>query len=155
MEEAVADPEVVWFTTGAEAAASVLTHDYLCWWYDSRNLQIDRLDLAIVDNGTASCLGEVVLNEWDQSDNSCNYRILIGPRGRGRGLGTEATQLVLWYAFTVLRMHRVSLEVFAFNVRARRVYQKAGFRLHGEQRVDIMSMTILAGEWTALQASQH
>ena len=149
MEEAIADPEVVWFTTGASSASPELTHDFLRRWYGSRNQQVNRLDLAIVDNNTGrGCVGEVVLNEWDQNDNGCNYRVLIGPRGRGRGLGTEATQLVLGYAFTTLGLHRVSLEVFAFNARALRVYQKAGFRLHGERRADIVSMTILAGEWT-------
>lgn len=153
MEEAIADPEVVQFTAGADAgAAPVLTHDYLHRWYTSRNLQVDRLDLAIVDNGTTSCVGEVVLNEWSPDDNSCNYRILIGPRGRGRRLGSEATQLVLRYAFTALGLHRLSLEVLAFNVRARRVYQKAGFRARGARRADIVPMAVLASEWAAQRA---
>lgn len=155
MEEAIADPEVVRFTTGAGTASSPkLTREFLHRWYGSRNQQANRLDLAIVDSETGICVGEVVLNEWDESDNSCNYRILIGPRGRGRGLGTEATQLILGYAFTTLGLHRVSLEVVAFNARALRVYQRTGFRVHGNRPADIVSMSILADEWIVLRASQ-
>jgi RimJ/RimL family protein N-acetyltransferase len=65
---------------------------------------------------------------------SCSFRILLqGPRFFGRGLGTEATRLALDYAFG-LGVHRVELEVYDFNPRARRVYEKAGFRHEGTKR---------------------
>jgi hypothetical protein len=50
-------------------------------WYRSRADQTDRFDLAIVDRETGECVGEVVLNEWEPENASCNFRILIGPRG--------------------------------------------------------------------------
>jgi hypothetical protein len=49
----------------------------------------------------------------------CNFRILIAPRGRDRGLGSEATRLIVGYGFERLHLHRISLEVYAFNPRAR------------------------------------
>ena len=125
-------------------------------WYGTRNDQPDRLDLAVTDKASGECVGEVVLNDWDPGNESCNFRILIGPRGRDRGLGTEATRLIVGYGFERLGLHRISLEVYAFNPRARRAYEKAGFRAEGVLReslryngewIDATVMSILAPEW--------
>ena len=78
------------------------------------------------------------------------------PGGRDRGLGTEATRLIVGYGFERLGLHRISLEVYAFNPRARRAYEKAGFRPEGVLReslrydgewIDATVMSILAPEW--------
>ncbi|MTE12452.1 GNAT family N-acetyltransferase [Nocardia aurantiaca] len=125
-------------------------------WYATREAQPDRLDLAIVEVATARCVGEAVLNQWDPGNRSCNFRILIGPGGQGRGLGTEATRLIVGYGFETLGLHRISLEVYAFNPRARRSYEKAGFRpegvlreslRYGDRWIDATVMSILAREW--------
>lgn len=163
MAAALADIEVLRLTGSIHSTIEAggresRIDDRLRSWYGSRNTQDDRLDLAIVDNHSATCVGEVVLNDWEPANESCNFRILIGPRGRGRGLGTEATSLILRYAFTVLSLHRVGLEVYAFNPRAQRVYEKAGFKVEGVkrdalkfdgQRVDSIVMSALAPEWTS------
>jgi RimJ/RimL family protein N-acetyltransferase len=92
----------------------------------------------------------------DHSNRSCNFRVLFGPRGRDRGLGTESTRLIVGYGFERLGLHRISLEVYAFNPRARRVYDKVGFVAEGvlrdalrwdDQWVDATVMSILAPEW--------
>jgi RimJ/RimL family protein N-acetyltransferase len=125
-------------------------------WLLSRNDQGDRLDLAVTDKATGECVGEAVLNEWDPGNESCNFRIFLGPRGRDRGLGTEATRLIVGYGFEHLGLHRISLEVYAFNPRARRAYEKAGFRSEGVLReslrydgawIDATVMSMLAAEW--------
>jgi RimJ/RimL family protein N-acetyltransferase len=41
---------------------------------------------------------------------------------------------VLRHAFLELNLHRVELEVFAYNPRAIRCYEKAGFRQEGARR---------------------
>lgn len=113
----------------------------------------DRLVLAIVDVVTQEMVGEVVLNEWDEDNRSCSYRTLIGAEGRGRGLGTEATRLMVEHALTTMGLHRVSLEVYDFNPRARHVYEKVGFQHEGTGReallfdedwVDVHYMAMLA-----------
>ena len=132
-------------------------------WYLTRNGQPDRLDLAVTDRATGACVGEAVLNQWDPGNESCNFRILIGPRGRDRGLGSEATRLIVGYGFEHLRLHRISLEVYAFTPRARRAYEKAGFRAEGLLReslryngawIDATVMSILAPEWPARAPSR-
>jgi RimJ/RimL family protein N-acetyltransferase len=162
MSEALLDPEARILTGSvhdeaqAHAPMSADEEKLAIDWFGSRNDQADRLDLAVVDKATDQCVGEAVLNQWDPGNESCNFRIFIGPRGRGRGLGTEATRLIVGYGFERLHLHRISLEVYAFNPRARRAYEKVGFRTEGVLRetlryngewIDATVMSILAPEW--------
>lgn len=139
MGPVLSDPEVLRLTGTAHssaelAAASPRLDDATRHWYASRAAQHDRLDLAVIDAATGNCVGEVVLNEWEPENRCCNFRILLGPRGRNRGLGSEATRMVLEHAFTATDLYRIGLEVYAFNPRARHVYEAAGFSLEGVRR---------------------
>ncbi|MFF4338729.1 GNAT family N-acetyltransferase [Kitasatospora sp. NPDC001540] len=125
-------------------------------WYTTRNDQTDRLDLIVVDRATGRGVGEVVLNEWDEPNRACNLRIALGPDGRDRGLGTEAVRLLTDHALRALGLNRVSLSVYAFNGRAQRAYEKAGFKVEGVRRqvlrhadewIDDIDMAALAEEW--------
>jgi RimJ/RimL family protein N-acetyltransferase len=156
MAEIIDDPEVRRFTG---APAQEPTPQVLRSWYGSRSEQPDRLDLAVTDRATGELVGEVVLYEWDPAARSCTFRTLIGPRGRGRGLGTEATRLIVGYGFERLGMHRIALEAYGYNARALRVYEKVGFTVEGIRRevefrdgewVDEVLMAILDREWAAL-----
>ncbi|MET8905231.1 GNAT family N-acetyltransferase [Streptomyces sp. NPDC048232] len=155
MWEIVNDPEVVRFTfePGTE-----ITRERLRSWYGVRTADPDRLDLAVTDRATGELVGEVVLYDWDPAARSCTFRTLIGARGRGRGLGSEATRLIVGHAFERVGLHRVQLEVYAHNPRARRVYEKAGFVVEGIRReaalrdgvwVDDVLMAVLDHEWAA------
>ena len=155
MLEVLADGDVLRLT-GSHGTLSPDDVEPMRQWYGSRADHDDRLDLAVVDRATGQYVGEVVLNELDVNNNSCSFRIALGARGQDRGLGTEATRLVLGYAFERVGLHRISLEVYAFNPRARRVYEKVGFRPEGVlrdallwegQRFDAHVMSILAPEW--------
>ncbi|NKY37468.1 GNAT family N-acetyltransferase [Nocardia speluncae] len=123
----------------------------------------DRLVLAVTA-GDNSVLGEVVLNDWDKENRSCGFRTLIGQAGRGRGLGTEATRLIVAYGLQELGLHRITLQVYAFNPRARHVYEKVGFRLEGTGRdalrfdgdwIDVHYMAALATdpEWAVEESA--
>ncbi len=78
---------------------------------------------------------------------------------RARGLGTEAMQLVLDYAFFSLDLNRVELDVFEHNVYAERSYAKCGFVREGVMReayikdgkpINSVLMSVLRHEWAAL-----
>ncbi|GAA1401715.1 GNAT family N-acetyltransferase [Catellatospora coxensis] len=153
---ALVDPEVIRLTGSTADEDEAEQEKILRRWYGTRNAQPDRLDLAVVDRTTDGCVGEVVFNEWNKVSLSCNFRVLLGPSGRDRGLGTEAVRMFLGYGFERLGLHRIELEVFAFNPRARRVYEKVGFVAEGVLRevlrdgdgwVDATVMSILAAEW--------
>ena len=76
-------------------------------WYATRNEQSDRLDLAIVEKATNQVVGEAVFNEYNDIANKANFRILIGPNGRNKGLGSEATALFVDYGFITLGLHKI------------------------------------------------
>jgi RimJ/RimL family protein N-acetyltransferase len=62
-------------------------------------------------------------------------RIRIGDKNAwGGGLGSEATRLLLSYAFDGLNLERVWLRVFATNERAIKMYEKVGFQHEGRLR---------------------
>lgn len=100
-----------------------------------------------------------MLRGLDADNASCWFRIgLVGPEVYGRGYGTEATRLLLGCAFDTVGLHRIELEVYAFNHRARHVYEKLGFRVEGTRREaldwdgarhDAIVMGLLAHEWRA------
>ena len=123
----------------------------------------DRIDYAITCPPDPAFAGEVVLNCIDWGQRSANFRIMLaGPAFCGRGIGTAATRLLLAHAFTALHLHRIELEVFAFNPRAQRSYTKAGFTVEGIRRDalwwdgafhDAVIMSILQPEFLARQAA--
>ncbi len=151
------DPETTRLTGSLPSDEPVdpsVTRQRTLAWLGSRADQHDRADWAIVRNADQRFVGEVVLNEFDRHSESASLRIALGPSANfGHGYGTEATRLAVDYAFDVIGLHRVGLEVFDFNPRARRVYEKCGFRVEGVLRdalrwddawVDAIVMSIVA-----------
>ena len=65
------------------------------------------------------------------------FGIFLGDR-HGRGLGTEATRLVLDWGFNMLGLANVLLEVLTDNERAIRAYERAGFRRLGVRRSAVL-----------------
>jgi [ribosomal protein S5]-alanine N-acetyltransferase len=71
----------------------------------------------------------------DADQHGATYTVGLFVAGlRGRGLGREITRLVLAWAFGELGVHRVELEVLAFNHRAINCYLACGFRQEGVRR---------------------
>ncbi|MEG0326887.1 MAG: GNAT family protein [Erysipelothrix sp.] len=101
-------------------------------WYKDIQTASDRLDLAITVDGEV--LGEIVLNEWDPEMNAISFRILMDPSHASMGYGSEAMTLFLNYAFKKFNFNRIELEVYSFNPRARRAYEKVGFVYEGTKR---------------------
>lgn len=94
---------------------------------------------------------------WSQRD--AWLGIGIGEPGFwGKGYGSDALHLALRYAFMELSLERVSLGVLAFNRRAIRSYEKAGFKIEGFERqslhrdgetMDVIYMGLLRQEYLA------
>ena len=163
MADILQEPEVLRLTGSVHSTAEAEAGDkagrldaQTRRWYETRADQTDRLDLAVIAADSGACVGEVVLNEWSPDNDDCKFRILLGPEGRNRGIGSEATRLVVDYAFGRTSINRIELAVYAFNPRARHVYEKAGFLFEGTKRaalkfdgqyVDAEVMSILRSDW--------
>ena len=76
-------------------------------------------------------LGDVGLEVVNWGSRDAFVGIGIGePDYWGKGYGTETMQLILRYAFTELNLNRVTLNVFEYNERAVRSYEKAGNNIY-------------------------
>lgn len=112
-----------------------------------------------------SLIGQIRLDHVDFRDRRASLAIGIEDRGQlGIGLGTEAMALVLSYGFNVLNLHRLSVRVVDYNLRAIRAYQKCGFVVEGREREaafvdgvwhDDVMMAILDREHMAIQRSEE
>ena len=145
--QALQDPEVLRFT----GTHTKFTRESVEDWTAKLLGRDDRADYAIMRDG--AYIGDASLNDLDADNRSISFRIVLVEFGRG--YGTEATRLLLDYAFDVVGVHRVTLEVFDFNTRAQRVYEKCGFVREGVQREalywdgqwhDTIGMAVLAGD---------
>ena len=115
-----------------------------------------RYDFLIFDP-QGSLIGESVINEIDEQARSANFRICIfKSKNCGKGIGSWAIQTTRDFAFCERKLHRLSLDVFSFNIRAKKAYEKAGFRVEGILRdaiwdngvyADDILMSILEEEW--------
>ena len=96
--------------------------------------ETDRL-FTIWERSTWRPIGVSGLNDIELVNGKASFGIVIGEAdARGHGNGTEATRLMLDYAFTVLGLHNVMLTVYPFNPGGVRAYEKAGFRVIGRRR---------------------
>ncbi len=84
---------------------------------------------------------------------------IADPENRGKGLGLDAINAMLDFAFGHLHHHRIWLTTLADNAGAQRAFEKAGFRKEGVvrdhylrsgRRVDSVQMSILRPDWEAI-----
>ncbi len=90
---------------------------------------------TVYERTTWRAVGSAYLTDIDHRHRRAEFGILIGEAAhRGQGYGTEATRLVLDYAFTAIGLHNVMLTCYEFNLVGRRAYEKAGFHEFGRRR---------------------
>lgn len=87
-----------------------------------------------IQNSEGSYLGTVSLKSIDEDNLSAEYAISTRKASQGTGSARRATMDVLSYAFEVLGLERVYLDVKESNYRAIGFYEKVGFVKEGEAR---------------------
>ena len=117
-----------------------------------------RFVICRLDDDTP--VGRADLFDIDRTNGHCSFGIAIGdPELWGRGLGTDAVNAIVDFAFGELRLERVMLDTDADNLRAQAAYAKAGFVVEGRRRHywfgdggygDDVLMALLRDEWQAL-----
>lgn len=98
-------------------------------------------------------VGEIGLGDINWNFGDAFVGIGLGERSDwGKGYGTDAMRVILRYAFMELNLHRVSLNVFEYNPRGIRSYEKCGFVIEGRacgllqrdgRRWDVIYMGVL------------
>ncbi len=100
------------------------------YWASHRNSASSRQ--FAVDDREGVLVGKISLREIDWYARSAVLGISFRPDRLGGGLGTDAMKALLGYYFGPLGMEALFLDVAAHNVRARRCYERCGFRHLGE-----------------------
>jgi RimJ/RimL family protein N-acetyltransferase len=130
-------------------------------WFNRQRGDQDSRIFAILTRAEGKLIGNCGLHNIDRINRHAIFGIFIGDKSYwGKGYGTDATRTLLRHAFEEAGLHRVELQVFSFNPRAMRVYEKVGFRLEGTRKQALFRegtwhdehiMAILCDEWAALQ----
>ncbi len=111
--------------------------------------------VIVLDN---QVIGDIELDHIAWRSGDAELRIRIGRKDLwNQGLGTDAVETILGYAFQRLNLNRIYLRVYAHNKRAIRCYTKSGFRKEGRLNTrfgKILLMRITVSEYLENQEPQ-
>lgn len=119
-------------------------------------LTYSNVSLTVVTKAEGRPIGNVSLRGASPETRACGLGIMIGEKDCwDRGYGTDVMRTICRFGFEMMNLHRIELDVFAENTRARRVYEKVGFVVEGTRRqayyrrgryTDVVLMGLLEGE---------
>ncbi|MCI3919554.1 GNAT family N-acetyltransferase [Paenibacillus sp. TRM 82003] len=140
------------------------TYEQIERYIDGKSRDSSSVLLLIALQSNDELIGDIAIQDIDPTNRNANLRIAINQSEHmGQGLGSEALELMLEYGFGVLNLHRIELNVFAYNERAIRAYEKVGFRREGVQREalyydheyhDSIMMSLLEDEYRAIRGKR-
>ncbi|PEA11813.1 GNAT family N-acetyltransferase [Bacillus thuringiensis] len=118
----------------------------------------NTLAFKVVDEETSDVIGHISLGQIDNINKSARIgKVLVGnTKMRGRSIGKHMMKAVLHIAFDELKLHRVTLGVYDFNISAISCYEKIGFlkegllresKRVGETYWNLWEMSMLEYEW--------
>lgn len=86
--------------------------------------------VGIFDKKNNKHIGNIKLEPIDWKNKKAVFGILIGNKDYwGKGIGTEATKLIVDYAFKDMNLNEIELGVISENKAAIKVYEKVGFKV--------------------------
>ncbi|MCK4524172.1 GNAT family N-acetyltransferase [candidate division WOR-3 bacterium] len=98
------------------------------------NLDKKEITLIIIDKSSDNPAGFIKLDEFSLPNGRAMITIALMPEFQNMGLGREATNLLIKYAFNTLGLRKLCLEVYAFNKNAVKMYKSLGFVIEGEYK---------------------
>ena len=114
------------------------------WYEQQQALVADPSGRYWVIEAEGHLVGVTGLHALREGDRKAYFVMgMFASSHMGRGLGTEATALVLDHGFRSMNLHRVDLRVLAFNDGAIASYRKCGFVQEGREQQSCW----LDGQW--------
>lgn len=118
---------------------------------------------VVAQKDTLDYIGQVGLHHIDWKNRIAVVGIVIGKKDLfGKGIGSEAMELLQYFAFNKLNLNKLELSVHDFNERGIKCYKKCGFVEEGRLRqkyfyngryIDSISMGILKEEYDKGQSN--
>lgn len=132
---AIENDESIWKVSNTQTPYSrFLIRQYL------ENAQQDiyeakQLRLAICQNDNFSAIGLIDLFDYDPRNNRAGIGIIIqNGENRRQGIGSEALQLLISYAFTHLNLHQLYANIDDENEPSIKLFTNFGFQLIGTKK---------------------
>ena len=120
----------------------------------------EAIILIIIEKETSAPVGQTAFFRIDYiSRAAIFYLAILDSDHWSKGYGSEATQMMVEYAFKTLNLNRIQLHVCAENMAAMKIYERVGFIKEGVLRqamfrngnyVDFWVMGILRNDWPSL-----
>lgn len=94
-----------------------------------------QLRLAICKKNSFDAIGLIDLFDFDPVNNRAGVGIIIqDTEERNKGIGTEALQLLIDYAFSRLQLHQLYANIDSGNVASVSLFTNFGFELIGQKK---------------------
>jgi RimJ/RimL family protein N-acetyltransferase len=108
-------------------------------------------------------VGLVALSDVQWQSRHARFFVGIDTAEQGKGYASDAVRVLLRYGFQELNLHRIALDVSAYNERALQLYRHLGFTQEATLREtlfrdgqyhDMYIMAMLRHEWDAREAGR-
>jgi RimJ/RimL family protein N-acetyltransferase len=133
-------------------------NDEMKWFENNSGMSTSHYGFAIETLDDAKYIGGCGVHNIDWKNRHADVGIFIGDRTfLGKGYGTDAMKILTAFVFEEMNMHKIRLEVYAFNERAIRCYEKCGYSEEARFREelfrdgayhDIVRMVLFRRDWT-------
>ncbi len=102
-------------------------------WVDGQSSFKDTYNFAIETIEGNKYIGGCGINNIDWKNSVAVVGIMIGDKNYwGKGYGTDAMKTLVRFIFEQMNIHKIKLNVFSYNERAIKSYEKCGFRIEGK-----------------------
>ncbi|WP_239769842.1 GNAT family protein [Mammaliicoccus sp. P-M57] len=103
-------------------------------WFENKMLDKNGR-IFIIEENYQNPIGLIGFNQIDWINRNAELFIFIGNKQyRGKGIGEQATNIILDFAKENLNLVMIYLKVFSFNDSAIKMYEKIGFNIDGKLR---------------------
>ena len=126
------DPEVCRYNShGEHLYTAEMAREYIARTIGNCSLEV----FAICVKKSDQHIGNISLQQISSNNRSAEFAILIGDSCvYATGIGYEAGKLLLQYAFTHLKLHRIYCGTHADNIGMQKLALKLGFVQEGKRR---------------------
>lgn len=101
------------------------------WYETSRKDETQRI-FGIVSGNEDKMIGAVFMHDIDLHNRKCHIGYLLNREYWGKGITTEAVELLKKYCFEELNLRKLYTSVFETNIASIRVLEKTGFNNVGK-----------------------
>lgn len=126
-------------------------------WYDSLSANKDTYNFAIRTLEDNKYIGGCGINSVNWKNSNVIIGIFIGDKDYwSKGYGTDALNVLIKFIFEEMNINKIKLNVYSFNKRAIKSYEKCGFKVEGVLREEVyrfgkyqddILMGLLRSEW--------